>query len=281
MQLRADSIPGNIAEIMVSVYEDFLRTPFLVSNFHYSIIVGSFIACQLSYVWGNWYFSRKSRTYRKLSEQDKIEWQTRIASTLHALVAFSIAAYLVLFDQKFNADPVNYRQPWGVIVMAIGVGYFAADFVLIVRYNIQPLAPIIAHHVFAGWGFLAGVSEMGKCLWFGVYLLITEGSTPFNNIYWILEKCGLASTRLGRAVGKLFALSWLMFRILINPFLIYKVYISWPQMLLMRPYFFLILFVNMFFLISMNTVYFIIGPFRKLAFAKATTVAEVEKVRTD
>lgn len=39
-------------------------------------------------------------------------------------------------------------------------------------------------------------SDQGVCLWYATALLITEGSTPWNNIHWMIEKSNLKETKL-------------------------------------------------------------------------------------
>lgn len=100
--------------------------------------------------------------------------------------------------------------------------YFASDAVYITVHNIPPWLPIMLHHVFAGWAFMTGVSSMGKVQWFGSLLLLTEGSTSFNNMHWHYEKIDKNSGWYN-FFGKMYVVTWIIFRISLIPYLFWKV----------------------------------------------------------
>jgi hypothetical protein len=123
--------------------------------------------------------------------------------------------------------------------------------------KIQPLVVILLHHVFAGFAFLTCIG-IGKCTWFGALLLWTEATNPVNNFYWTLEKAGYAKKPIYHFVGRVFFVSWVIFRMSIFPFLFYKTYAVWDEIdTLEFPFFMRFnLLLNSAFLFAMNYTHF-------------------------
>jgi len=254
------SVGGVVKEI---VY-DFFYVPFTVDAYLYQFIVGSFLICNLLYLATHWYLSKHSKSYLGLSLVDQKEMQSRVASTLHSVIVFPICFCVVVFDLEFFNNPVRGSNDWCLIAMAIGVGYFLSDSILILKYNIPPIVPIMAHHIFAGWGFLGAIGSIGQSRWFPTYMLLTEATTPFNNTHWMMGKLGLSETRTYRVISLTFATTWLIFRVLINPLLIWRLYLFWEHLAEMRHYNKMALSVNISFLLLLNNIYFITGPFLEI-----------------
>ncbi|KAJ8409530.1 hypothetical protein AAFF_G00229310 [Aldrovandia affinis] len=53
-----------------------------------------------------WASSRISSGFWQLSRKQKIEWNSRIVSTLHAFIVGLFCFYILLFDDAVNLDPV-------------------------------------------------------------------------------------------------------------------------------------------------------------------------------
>jgi len=243
-----------------------IRVPFQVSHIHYARIMTSFILCQIIYLVVDWYSKRYSRSYSSLNKREQAEWQTRVASTFHSLTVWSISCYVILTDHEMANQPVFTKNPLSGIAFCISIGYFASDFLKIIRYRIPPVLPIICHHLFAGWGFLICVSTIGEAHWFGTFLLLTEATNPFNNTYWFLEKLGRKNTVFYQLIGYCFVFSWFIFRILVNPVVVWKAYLFWDHLMELSFYLKFLLALNIGFLMLMNNVYFITGPFYEIIF---------------
>jgi hypothetical protein len=94
----------------------------------------------------------------------------------------------------------------------------------------------------------------------------TEATTPINNINWMLGKYGLENAPSGKFAAKMFAFSWIIFRLMINPFLLYRAWTNFDQLLEMPLYCQVYLTGSVVFLMSLNTIYFIVGPFLDILF---------------
>lgn len=262
MAAFATSAFNFVAEIFI----DLARTPFYI-HWHLYVIMGvSFVLCQLLNVLGHWFFTRYSASYRALPFLEQKEWQTRIASTLHAVIAFVIALYVVFFDRDHQSNPVFHTSYLPHFIAAVGFGYFVSDFVMIVWYKIPPLTPIILHHVFAGVGMFGIASDLGNGQLFAMMMLLNEGSTPFNNIHWMMMKTRFKNSYLAQLCGYMFTAAWFLVRVAINPYMIYKVISNWDEIVMMGAYTFTVMFTNMSFLMCLNMFWFFYGPFRELVF---------------
>jgi hypothetical protein len=74
----------------------------------------------------------------------------------------------------------------------------------------------------------------------------------------------MGETALAKFVGFMFALTWLVFRILLNPYLYWKLYMHWDELLTISIYLKFFLTLNVGFLSLLNNVFFIQGPFFEL-----------------
>jgi len=261
---------------------DFISTMDVVFNapFNTSVemriwIASSFVICQILYSLSDWFWSKKSY-YKALPFLEQIEWQSRIASTVHSLFVFPIVVYVLLTDNAYNSNPANGRNDWSDFAMCLSIGYFLSDFLLVIRNKLPPMLPIILHHIFAGWGFLIAIGTEGAGRWFGTYLLLTEATAPWNNTHWALVRSGMADHSLTKFIGYLFATTWFVFRILIKPVVIYQYYNFWDEIMAAGIHIVLILTINIVFLILLNTVYFFTGPFYELVFGSAKAIEKVE-----
>jgi hypothetical protein len=137
-------------------------------------IIGLFLFCQLIYSITDWYYSSpksdgKLHPYKKLPKVEQMEWQTRVVSTIHAVVVFPLCVWLAFFVPEFRENPIFGDHPLASFCFAFDVGYcfqfkrkiklihyryFFCDLLIILKYKIPPLAPIVCHHLFAGYGLL-------------------------------------------------------------------------------------------------------------------------------
>eukprot|EP01095_Lingulamoeba_sp_RSL-Kostka_P004466 TRINITY_DN15714_c0_g1_i1.p1 TRINITY_DN15714_c0_g1~~TRINITY_DN15714_c0_g1_i1.p1 ORF type:complete len:265 (-),score=44.28 TRINITY_DN15714_c0_g1_i1:245-1039(-) len=231
------------------------------------------IICLVSHIFSKIRFPK----YNELSRPIRGEWLTRVPSTLHAGLAATIAIYLVATNNELSESPVKHRAFESITVFCISAGYFWADAIFIIFFKLEPIVPILCHHAFASFGFLTAVSEHGgEGIWFGTCLLITEVSTVFNNWEWYLQKLEVKSN-LKTFVEIIYTVSWLIFRILINPYLLYKVWIHWELLLDINVYCGFFLGLNMMFLMLLNNYYFITGPFYGYIFRSSIKEEEIEK----
>lgn len=111
-----------------------------------------------------------------LPETAKIEWGTRIASTFHACLVFPVVFYIVLIDPgELPQAPLRGPHDGVDFVMSLGVGYFFSDASVVMQHWLQPVAPVMIHHVLASVGFVFSAYQ-GFGRWICAALLLTEAS---------------------------------------------------------------------------------------------------------
>jgi len=178
---------------------------------------------------------------------------------------FPICLYIIATDDKLASDAVWADNAWSKFCFALGVGYFTSDAFVVMRYRIEPIIPIMCHHVFAGYGFLVCISEYGKATWYPTLLLCTEATALWNNTHWKLLKCKMGETAAAKFSGLMLTITWFVFRILLNPYLYWKLWVFWEDVMAMGMYLKFWLFINVAFLSLLNNYWFFAGPFWDLA----------------
>ena len=102
---------------------------------------------------------------------------------------------------------------------------------------------------------MKNVSPVGRfCLW-GALLLVTEGSTPINNICWFLEQSGMRNSRRYKFAFHMFTLSWIVCRLLVWWIIFYQLYIHWDSFRSANAYMQGIIAANFIFLFALNHVF--------------------------
>uniref|UniRef100_A0A8C1RZ14 TLC domain containing 4a n=2 Tax=Cyprinus carpio TaxID=7962 RepID=A0A8C1RZ14_CYPCA len=81
-----------------------------------------------------WASSRISPGFLKLNHKQKIEWNSRTVSTLHALLVGLFCLYILFFDEAVNQDPVWGDPTLVKINVSITTGYLISDLLLIFYY---------------------------------------------------------------------------------------------------------------------------------------------------
>ncbi|XP_048844369.1 TLC domain-containing protein 4-B-like [Brienomyrus brachyistius] len=183
------------------------------------ISMTSFLAFQcLFYSVSPWLSARISVGFPMLNRKQKIEWNSRTVSTLHAVVMGLFCLYILFFDDAINKDPI-----WGdpaLVKISVGIttGYLISDLLLIrcywtaigeKSYVVHHLASLYACYYVLGQGMLP---------YFANFRLIAEISTPCVNQRWFFEVLGYPkSSKANIANGVLMAVTFFLVRIAIIP----------------------------------------------------------------
>ncbi|XP_067107702.1 TLC domain-containing protein 4-B [Osmerus mordax] len=162
--------------------------------------------------------SRVSKGFLTLSDKQKVEWNSRTVSTLHALVVGLFCLYILRFDDAINDDPV-----WGdptLVKINVGItsGYLISDLLLIFYYwkaigdkffVVHHLAALYAYYYVLGQGMLP---------YFANFRLLAEFSTPCVNQRWFFEVLGYPkSSKPNIANGVAMAVVFFVVRIAVMP----------------------------------------------------------------
>ncbi|GAB5575281.1 TLC domain-containing protein 4 [Prionailurus iriomotensis] len=123
----------------------------------FSTVFTSFFTFQLLFHFISYWFSAKvSPGFNSLSFEKKIEWNSRVVSTCHSLVAGIFALYIFFFDEAAKADPLWGDSSFVKVNISISSGYLISD-------------------------------KDGVLAYIGNFRLLAELSSPFVNQRWFFE----------------------------------------------------------------------------------------------
>ena len=111
-------------------------------------------------------------------------FHTLSSSTVHAVVASVLAVYL-LVSGTLGPTHVFSKSSVGFATMQLSLGYFTGDFIVslldpVLRSDVGS----IIHHLAGITSISIGLVHQGKLMFFIVYRLISELSTPMVNLRW-------------------------------------------------------------------------------------------------
>lgn len=163
--------------------------------------------------------------YNDLPEASRIDWDTRVNSSVHAVIVSSMCVYAYLCDDELQTNPIWHNSPTVRTECAVVMGYMLADAVIMTIYYKQigevffyfhHAASIYAYYYVVVYGVMTG---------FANYRLLAEISTPFVNNRYFFDVLGIKKTDpLGFTNGILMTLSFFAVRILVMPIYWMKVY---------------------------------------------------------
>ncbi|CAH8496640.1 unnamed protein product [Heterobilharzia americana] len=218
--LTALSMPlGGGLEEAFSVFGDLRHGPRAEYYFKWSLL--SFIIClSIHHIISPWIFNRYNGSYRNLSRAQKMEWDSRAVSSIHATIVSVLCVTALVTNPDLWNNPIVCVSHSGLIALSISIGYFLCDAVSMPFYwwNKQ-LIIFLLHHWAASFAFFLLV-QYRSCVFFGVYRLTTELSTPFVNQRWFYRTIGYKPDRRRVAcVTLIFAIFFIITRnLMIFPF---------------------------------------------------------------
>ncbi|XP_029364184.1 TLC domain-containing protein 4-B [Echeneis naucrates] len=153
-----------------------------------TVVAGSFVGFQLFFSVAS---PRLSSTfapgYGRLHSTKLTEWNSRLVSTVHALIVGLFCLYILWFDDAVNADPVWGDPSLVKLNVAITCGYLLYDLVLLAcNWSTMGDSFFVCHHLAALYAY-GYVLTRGVLPYFANFRLISELSTPFVNQRWFFE----------------------------------------------------------------------------------------------
>ncbi|KAK9844819.1 hypothetical protein WJX74_007230 [Apatococcus lobatus] len=159
--------------------------------------------------------------YRRFSEKDKLDWNSRYGSTLHALLIVMYAANVLFLTDAFE-DSFMAKAMRGPIVLrvtnasqkalGISIGYFIND-ITIMTLNYPELGgwEMLLHH-WAAFLSVAAAAISHQAHQYTLLLLFTELTTPFINARWVFDKLGWRNTQQYFVNGIALFVTWTLGR---------------------------------------------------------------------
>ena len=160
------------------------------------------------------------RLLSKLKAPDGVdprELAGRWCSAVHAATTGTMAVLAV-------AGAMDPRI--GAIGMAVSIGYFVHDSVVVISLRTQPMVPILAHHVLCSGCMAAVLHSARPFIWYANLLQWTECTIPIQFACWLMEIHAVDVARpRAYALGRwLMTLAWVMLRLVL---MVGFFYLSW------------------------------------------------------
>ncbi|XP_068654900.1 uncharacterized protein [Aristolochia californica] len=246
---------GSQAEVLVKNY--LLSDPFIPYT---SIICGIFL-CKMAYDFTHLISSFYFMSYAALNKIQRIEWNNRGISTLHAIFITITALYLVFFSDLFSdnrlAGLVTFRRSTlSNFALGVSVGYFVADIGMIMwMYPSLGGIEYIVHHflsvISVAYSLFTGEGQL-----YTYMVLISETTTPGINLRWYLDAAGMKRSNAYVMNGIVMFFTWLIARVLLFVYLFYHVYLHYNQVEQLHPFGYLLVFGVPAVLAIMNLIWF-------------------------
>ncbi|XP_062160346.1 uncharacterized protein LOC133867609 isoform X3 [Alnus glutinosa] len=202
----------------------------------YTSILGGMFLCKVAYdltqLISTFYF----KSYNGLTKIQRIEWNNRGISTLHAIFITVVSLYFVFWSDLFSDQQlsgiVTFRSS-PLSVFALGV----------IHHSLSGVA--VAYSMFSGEGQL-----------YTFMILISEVTTPEVNMRWYLDTAGMKRSCAYLINGVLIFFAWLAARILLFVYMFYHVYLHYDQVIQMQTFGYFLVFVVPSALAIMNLMWF-------------------------
>ena len=153
-------------------------------------------------------------------------FDTLLGSTVHAVVVVAFTFYIMAFGLLGEYRVIS-KSPLGFITLQVSLGYFVADIVITLldpKLRSDNIKGSLMHH-------LAGIIGIGLCLYFQGKLmyfivgrLISEASTPFVNLRWILNEFHITDGKLFKTAAYGMLVTFFTARIVTMPWYWYETY---------------------------------------------------------
>ncbi|GBF96610.1 hypothetical protein Rsub_09356 [Raphidocelis subcapitata] len=139
--------------------------------------------------------------YKRLTHGKQVDWNTRLPSTVHAVLVSALCLHELLTGAFGEAASVADGVPAVVrttpgswLAVGLSLGYFAADAFMVISQEAIWSAMILVHHCMALVS-LATAIDIRSAHAYVLFGLFTEITTPFVNLRWRLHEAGAAGGR--------------------------------------------------------------------------------------
>ncbi|XP_011001306.1 PREDICTED: transmembrane protein 56-like isoform X2 [Populus euphratica] len=201
------------------------------------------------------------KTYNSLTKIQRIEWNNRGMSTIHAIFITAMSLYFVfwsdLFSDQRHTGLVTLRSSQlSIVGLGVSIGYFFVDFGMIfLYYPTLGGKEYVIHHslstIAVAYSMLSGELQL-----YTYMCLISEVTTPEINMRWYLDTAGLKRSAAYLINGLAIFFAWLMARILLFLYLFYHIYLHYDQVIQMSLFGYLLTFLVPAVLFIMNLLWF-------------------------
>lgn len=243
-------------------YKEVLVRDYLLADSYapYTAVLGGILMCKLAYDFTRIISSFNFKGYASLNKMQKIEWNNRGMSTVHAIFITVMSVYLVFFSGLFSDEldgPVTVRSSsLSSFTLGVSIGYFITDIAMI--YWLYPALggmEYIIHHMLSlmstMYAMLSG--EAHVYIYMG---LITETTTPGINLRWFLDVAGMKNSKAYLVNGVAMVVTWLVARIILFMYLFYHMFVHYDQIKKMNTFGYFLVLIAPCIIFVMNVLWF-------------------------
>jgi len=179
--------------------------------------------------------------YHKLSKLGKVDWDSRVVSTIHAIFVSQGGIRALWQDEQFRNDPLYGYTDFGGWYAAVFSGYIAYDLLLTLAYPKALFSPaMVFHHVVCLVMTAFPLTDLGghRFLALGCIFLINEISTPLLNHRAFLKALGAPLTsKHVQYTQYAFGISFFWCRVVVEGYAL-KLILSAPHLNTLEPFFY-------------------------------------------
>ncbi|XP_071724277.1 uncharacterized protein [Rutidosis leptorrhynchoides] len=215
------------AEVLVKNY--LFADPFIP----YTSVLGGIFSCKVAYDFVQLVSTFYFKTYSGLNKIQRIEWNNRGVSTIHAAYIALMSLYFVFWSDLFSdkiPGLVTFRSSHlSTSALGVSLGYFIADLGMILwLYPYLGGIEFVIHHILSGTS-VAYALFTGRGHLYTYMCLISEGTTPEVNVRWYLDTAGMKRSNAYLINGVIMFFAWVMARILLFIYIFYHIYSHYTQ----------------------------------------------------
>ncbi len=152
----------------------FIVTPVFITSFLLSVLLPKLLsplACGIF----------QPRT-KDIPSKMQTHFHTLLGSTIHAVVVVVLSLYTIL-SGSLGTNHIFSKSPLGFVTMEISLGYFTGDFfVCLLDPHLRGDAGSLLHHIAGLLSVLASLYNQGIFMFFVIYRMVSEASTPSVNL---------------------------------------------------------------------------------------------------
>ncbi|EPS70042.1 hypothetical protein M569_04724, partial [Genlisea aurea] len=228
----------------------------------YASILCGVMGCKLVYDLVKLLSTSYVGLYTGLTKIQRIEWNNRGMSTVHAVIITAISFYFVFLSELFairisTTGVFTLKSSHlSTFTLGVSVGYFVADLAMICWFFpcLGGLEYILHHSLSAIAVAYSALTGEGQVYTFMV--LLSEVTTPGINLRWFLDVSGLKKSSAYLVNGVVIFVGWVAARVLLFVYIFRHVYLHRAQVMKMQSFgSFLVMSVPLV-LASMNVIWF-------------------------
>jgi len=152
----------------------------------------TFAALSAMYYFSPYYTPLFFKGYKSMTKYERADWDTRYGNIIFSIFITYMAGRIVFIDPDFHESgdiPFHFRETRNsYISLGSALGYFLIDTIATVKYMMGGPAMVIHHICALGSIINALINREGHL--YTLWMLLTEMTTPFIALRYMLEKMG-------------------------------------------------------------------------------------------